>query len=158
MFLRNKVILLIFLLVGLGVLIYSYPLITRRTTLAPLQQPAIRNIPLETEVPFDRLPQNFPEEVFVPADSKLIKNTNTSFPDGRLWATRVYETSASVETLQKDYEAYLQSLEGWSVPELYARGKSDIYLSTQKDQDSLVIYLRRGKDKSLVDISLVTKK
>lgn len=114
---------------------------------------------LVTKVPFNQLPRYFPASVFMEPDAKIVENYNTKFPDGRVWATRVYETAVDLTTLKKDYESYLNGLNGWIMSKPYQRGGNDVFLTVARGQDSLVVHLsQQSSGPNLITISYQTRK
>lgn len=115
--------------------------------------------PTTSRAPLNQLPRYFPPNVFKEPDARIIDSYNTTFPDGRIWATIVYETSVSTDKLKTDYESYLRSLNGWNVGKIYSRGEN-IFLSAAKDKESLVISFtsESSNSKTRVTISYQTSK
>lgn len=110
--------------------------------------------PTASRVPLNQPPRYFPPNVFKEPDARIIDSYNTTFPDGRIWATIVYETSASADKLKTDYQSYFRSLEKWNVGKIYLRGEN-IFLSAAKDKESLVVSFadKSGSGKTMVTVS-----
>jgi len=142
-----RIVLLLVTLIVLGTAVYFVSVKDRRNP---------RSYAV-TKVSFDRLPQYFPAGVFMEPDARVIDNYNTEFSDGRIWATRVYETGVGTDKIRQDYEGYLKSLSGWVVSKPYSRDVN-LYLSAGKGQESLVVHVYSQPGRNRVTISYQTRK
>ena len=114
-----------------------------------------------SRIPLDQLPDGFIQDVSipVPTDAILVENTSTKLPDGRIWATRSYETNVPLATLRDDYEKYLKTLgRDWAKPDTHQRGKDTFVLSAQRNKKLLVISLSKSETKNLVKITFADAK
>ncbi len=68
----------------------------------------------KTNVDFDKAPQGFPEGVPIETGAKLTQNYNATTPDGRFQATRVFETSKTLDENLAIYSDYLKK-QGWEI-------------------------------------------
>lgn len=108
-----------------------------------------------TKMLANQSPKYFPTGVFFEPDTKFIASYNTEFSDGKVWATRVYESNVPSEKIKSDYENYLKTLSNWTVGKAYSSGNS-IFLSASKGKEFLIINISTGGSKNTVSVRFIT--
>lgn len=102
----------------------------------------------------------FKNEVFVEPDAVNVRHSYTEIKNQSFWATKSYETQTSIENLKKDYQSYLQSLEGWQEGKISApSGSNTTMLSAQRGSDLIIVsFSPITAPKNKVDISFISVK
>lgn len=70
--------------------------------------------PVVTQVDSSKSPDYFPADLPTEAGAEVVKNYNTTTPDGRKLGTRVYVTKKSVDENYSAFQSYFQKA-GWTV-------------------------------------------
>ncbi len=155
----NKILVLVIVLIVLSLgffVVLPYRKLWQKSSENSPQNTPVFKI---ANVPSSQLPKYFPAGVFMEPDAKIVENYNTDFEDGRIWATRVYQSLVPANKIQADYEAYLKSLSGWTMSKIYHR-ENQTFLAAAKSVESLVVTIidKGGQTANSVTISYQTRK
>ena len=108
----------------------------------------------KTEVPVDRLPNNFPSNLPLESNVKITQNFLAKGVDGRLQSTRVYESARTVNDNFVVFGQYLKQ-NNWNVQ---ATNKTDTLSSLIAQKDFLKINVTIAKNSvskiNTVDITI----
>lgn len=93
----------------------------------------------KTDVDFSKAPEKFPSDVPIESGARLTQNYNATTPDGKLQATRSFETTQSLDANLVKYTDFLKS-NGWDIQ------------ATTNDPTYKMVYGVKGVDSLLISI------
>lgn len=107
---------------------------------------------VKAEVPLDRVPQLFPEDIPIEKGAKITQNYNATSSDGHFQATRAFETKKSLAESFKIYQDYFKK-NNW---EVRASLDQENYKMLAATKDAY--YIQVSMNIGTIDISLTINK
>ena len=112
-----------------------------------------------TEIEKENLPQQFPVDVPLESGASVIRNYNAVSPEGRVQATRVFESLRSPQSNFDIYKKYFTQTSGWKILYELNSGTQPFYKAIfARGNDGVVnVTIRGGNDPltSVVDVSFL---
>jgi len=132
--------------------IYFYPHVTKKN-----EEVTPGNI--VTEVPVFAVPKDFPVEIPMETNIKILTNYNAVNPAGRLQATRSFESKRTVEENAAFYQKYFSKNDaGWALEdELNIDDAPRTLFGTSSKGKVIITIAPAGGNRSIVDISFVAR-
>lgn len=136
------------------VLILLAPQSRRETPKTPRE--SVKPTVTKQDVPANRLPEQFPGEIPLEEGAKILQNYNAKTADSRLQATRVFETSQSLEANYDFYTKFFKD-NGWMILTTLNQPKLKV-LSAKKDHTTVQVTISENAvaKTKVVEISVTT--
>ncbi|TSD02174.1 MAG: hypothetical protein Athens071424_177 [Parcubacteria group bacterium Athens0714_24] len=116
------------------------------------QQPQKPQITIN-QVPVDKAPEKFPDDIPIEAGARILQNYNASSPDGRFQATRVFESAQTLDENLAIYKNYFTK-NGWTITNEIKDQPNIRYISAAKDKTRAQATIRENATTKIVSVDV----